>query len=55
MTGGWDTDEPDDLGGFLTALAAQMATPPRLGLQRARAFVVAGPTSTSPTGPSRAS
>jgi cyclopropane-fatty-acyl-phospholipid synthase len=41
MTGAWDTDEPDDLGDFLTVLAAEMATlvPPRL--QRARAFVVA--------------
>jgi len=41
MTGVWDTEEPGDLGDFLTVLAAEMATliPPRL--QRARAFVVA--------------
>ncbi|QBR93061.1 class I SAM-dependent methyltransferase [Nocardioides euryhalodurans] len=38
MTGSWDAD---DLGGFLTVLAAEMATLVPASLQRARALVVA--------------
>ena len=41
MTGAWDTDQPGDLGDFLTVLAAEMATLISPRLQRARAFVVA--------------
>ena len=41
LTGAWDTDEPEDLGDFLTVLAAEMATLVPDRLQRARALVVA--------------
>ncbi|MEJ7795230.1 MAG: class I SAM-dependent methyltransferase [Nocardioides sp.] len=41
LTGAWDTKEPEDLGDFLSVLAAEMATLIPERLQRARAFVVA--------------
>ncbi|MGZ8743988.1 MAG: class I SAM-dependent methyltransferase [Nocardioides sp.] len=41
LTGAWDTTHPEDLGEFLTVLAAEIATLIPERLQRARAFVVA--------------
>ncbi len=41
LTGAWDTTEAEDLGEFLTVLAAEIATLIPERLQRARAFVVA--------------
>jgi cyclopropane-fatty-acyl-phospholipid synthase len=41
LTGAWDEGEDGDLAGFLTVLAAEMATLVPDRLQRARAFVVA--------------
>ncbi len=41
LTGAWDTKAPEDLGDFLSVLAAEIATLIPERLQRARAFVVA--------------
>lgn len=41
LTGAWDTQEPGDLGDFLSVLAAEIASLIPDRLQRARAFVVA--------------
>lgn len=41
LTGAWDTRAPEDLGDFLTVLAAEIATLIPERLQRARALIVA--------------
>ena len=43
LTGAWDTDRPDDLGAFLTVLAAEVQDLVPQNLQRLRAMVVARP------------
>ncbi len=43
LTGAWDTDRPDDLGAFLTVLAAEMQDLIPQNLQKLRAMVVARP------------
>jgi cyclopropane-fatty-acyl-phospholipid synthase len=43
LTGAWDTERPEDLGAFLTVLAAEMPTLVPDGLQRLRSVVVKRP------------